>query len=404
MSAPAQETEELAEFRARFREWLVANQPAEPDFELPQTFLEVESDRQFVYLRDWQKKLYEHGWLGFDVPEPYGGRGVRPELARIVSQEMATRRAPFLVNRIGLQWAGPVILMYGTEEQKQLVRHILSADHIWCQGFSEPGAGSDLASLQTRAIEQDDGSWRVTGHKVWTTLAHVARYMILLARTDASAPKYKNLTFFLFPMQGAGVTVQPLIKLTGEGGFNQVLFEDAPMPADAILGKEGGGWEVAMATLMFERGASGEATESVSEYLEVYARVVDLAKRTPRDGARAIDDGVIRDRLVQLRIDLEALSLASMRARTPELAGERPMALPLMTKLVFSEINQRLTELACEILGTDVAYWRGDPAAPDRAQWPRGYLNSFGLTIGGGTSEVLRNILAERILGLPKGK
>jgi alkylation response protein AidB-like acyl-CoA dehydrogenase len=297
-----------------------------------------------------------------------------------------------------------VILMYGTEAQKQLVRGILSADDIWCQGFSEPGAGSDLASLQTRALEQPDGSWRVTGHKVWTTLAHVARYMILLARTDASAPKYRNLTFFLFPMQGAGVTVQPLIKLTGEGGFNQVLFEDAPMPADAVLGKKGAGWEVAMATLMFERGASGEATESVSEYLEVFDRLVALAKRTPREGARAIDDAVLRDRMVQLRIELEALALASPRARTPELAGERPMALPLMNKLVFSEINQRLTNLACEMLGPDVAYWRGDPAAPDRAQWPRAYLNSFGLTIGGGTSEVLRNILAERILGLPKGK
>jgi alkylation response protein AidB-like acyl-CoA dehydrogenase len=192
--------------------------------------------------------------------------------------------------------------------------------------------------------------------------------------------------------------------MSGEGGFNQVIFDDAPMPADAVLGKEGAGWEVAMATLMFERGASGEATESVSEYLEVFDRVVALAKRTPRSGGPAIQDAVIRDRLVQLRIELEALALAPVRARTPELAGERPMALPLMNKLVFSEINQRLAEVACEVLGNDVGMWRGDPEAPDGAAWPRAYLGSFGFTIGGGTSEVLRNILAERVLGLPKGK
>ncbi|MFW5925037.1 MAG: acyl-CoA dehydrogenase family protein [Myxococcota bacterium] len=398
------EPEPHAAFRRELRGWLDAHLPGDPGFKLPQSFLEVESDAQLGFLRDWQRKLYEHGWLGFDVPEEYGGRGVDPDRARIVTQELARARAPFLVNRIGLQWAGPVILQFGTEAQKR--KHlpgILSSDDIWCQGFSEPEAGSDLASLGTRAVRADDG-WRITGHKVWTTLAHAASYMILLARTDPDKPKYLGLSYFLFPMQTRGVTVEPLVKMTGEGGFNQVFLDDAPCPADAILGEEGQGWNVAIATLLFERGASGGGMEGVAAVRESFALVVDLARRVERDGRPAIEDAVIRDRLTQLWIEIEALALAPRRAQVEGLAGDRPMALPMMNKLVSSEINQRLTELACELLGPEATLWLGDPNAPDGARWPRAYMNSFGMTIGGGTSEILRNILGERVLGLPKSK
>jgi alkylation response protein AidB-like acyl-CoA dehydrogenase len=399
------EPREIVEFRAEVRAWLAANKPSDPGFKLPQTFLEVESDRQFDFLRAWQRKVYDAGWLGLDWPAQYGGRGDPHKRQRIVSQELARARAPFLVNTIGLQWAGPTILAHGTEAQKQ--RHlqpILSAEEIWCQGFSEPGAGSDLASVQTRAEKIADG-YRVTGHKVWTTLAHKSKWMILLARTDPAANKYDGLSYFLCPMEVPGVTVQPLIKMTGEGGFNQVIFENAPMPADALLGREGEGWKIAMTTLTFERGAAeGSGGGNATSSGESTSRVAALAKRVLRDGRPAAEDPVLRDRLVELWIVEEGLRLAGLRARVPGLNAERPFALRLMNKLVYSEYNQDLAEVACQILGPEVQLWLGDAAAVDRGEWPRAFMNSFGMTIGGGTSEIQRNIVGERVLGLPKSK
>lgn len=398
-----QEAPEPGAFRDEVRGWIRANKPAKPPFKLPQSFLEVESQEQFEYLRDWQRKVYDAGYLGFDVPAEYGGRGVDRDRHRIVAQELLQERAPFFVNFIGLNWAGPVILAYGTEEQKKrLLGPLLRADEIWCQGFSEPGSGSDLASLTTRAVRVGEG-YEVTGHKVWTTLAHVARWMILLARTDPDANKYAGLSFFLFPMDAKGVTVQPLVKMTGEGGFNQVLFDAAPMPADALLGDEGQGWQVAMTTLMFERGAAGDTgRERAVGFIEQIKRLVAVADHARRDGAPVRDDPVFRDRIAELWIEAQAMALGASRARA--LSAERPLALPLMSKLVASEWNQRLAELACEMLGTDAALWLGDADAPFEAEWPRAFMNSFGMTIGGGTSEILRNVIGERVLGLPKSK
>lgn len=392
----------LQEFRQEVREWVAANRPKPPPFKLPQSFLEVESDEQFAYLRDWQRKVYDAGYLGYDVPTEYGGRGIDRDRYRVVAQEMGRARAPFFVNFIGLYWAGPTILRCGTEEQKKrCLPPLLRGDEIWCQGFSEPEFGSDLAALQTRAVRDAQG-WRVTGHKVWTTLAHVSKWMILLARTDPAAQKYAGLSYFLFPMDAPGVTVQPLVKMTGEGGFNQVILEDAPMPADALVGREGQGWEIAMTTLLFERGASeGSGRDRATIFMEQLKRIVALAKRT---GSTRPLDPVLEDRLAALYIEAQAQGLCAIRSGVRGLNEERPFALRFMTKLVGSEWNQRLTELACEMLGPDAAYWLGDKDAPDRAEWPRAFLNSFGMTIGGGTSEIQRNILGERILGLPKSK
>jgi alkylation response protein AidB-like acyl-CoA dehydrogenase len=404
MSQAPAESDEIAQFRAEVRAWIADNCPEDPGFKLPQTFLEVESDQQFNFLREWQRKVFDAGFIGHDVPEEYGGRGVNMAKHRAVSQELNRARAPFLLNRIGLQWAGPTILSFGTEEQKKkYLAPLLRGDEIWCQGFSEPGAGSDLAGLSLKG-EQTDTGWKFTGHKIWTTLAHEAAHMILLARTEPEAHKYKGISYFLFPMDAPGVTVQPLVKMTGEGGFNQVFFEDAPAPSETLLGARGQGWQLAMATLMFERGAQGGGSESASEYREVLRSVIAAASRARRDGKPAIDDPVLRDRLTQLWIEVEALALHGRRARVPALTADRPMALPLMHKLVFSEINQRLSELAVEMLGPESTLWLGDAHAPDGAQWPRAYMNSFGMTIGGGTSEILRNVLGERVLGLPKSK
>ena len=408
MSRPEEETEsrENAELRREVRAWIAAHKPPHPGFKLPQSFLEVESEQQFEFLRAWQRKLHDAGWLGLDWPAEYGGKGDPHKRQRIVSQEIARAGAPFLVNVIGLQWAGPTILSYGTDEQKRrYLGPILSAEEIWCQGFSEPGAGSDLASLQTRAEPTDDG-WLVTGHKVWTTLAHVAKWMILLARTDAIAHKYAGLSYFLFPMDAARVTVSPLVKMTGEGGFNQVIFDRSPMPRSALLGKLGQGWQIAMTTLTFERGAAegtggGQATPAESSVKSV----ADLARRVRREGRPAADDPVIRDRVVQLWIEEEALRLTGQRARVAGLnMDDRPFATRLMNKLVYSELAQRTAEFGCEVLGPDATLWLGDPHAPDKAEWPRAYMNSFGVTIGGGTSEIQRNIIGERVLGLPKTK
>lgn len=394
----------LGRFRDEVRAWIAANEPGDPGFKLPQTFLEVESDQQFDFLRAWQREVYDAGFIGFDMPEEYGGRGVDMDKHRVVAQELNRAGAPFLVNRIALQWVAPTILAYGDERQKQAyIRPILRGDEIWCQGFSEPGAGSDLAGLSCRA-DKTDGGYCITGHKVWTTLAHEAKHMILLARTDPAAHKYKGISFFLFPMDVDGVKVEPLTKMTGEDGFNQVFLDDALVPADRLLGKEGQGWELAMATLMFERGASGGGSESASEYRKVLERVLGAARAAERDDGTALADPVVLDRLTQCWIELEALALAPSRSKVPGLLGDRPMALPFMNKLVFSEVNQRLTELALELLGPSGTLWLGDDNAPDGAEWPRAYMNSFGMTIGGGTSEVQRNILGERVLGLPKSK
>ena len=367
----------------------------------------MESERQFDFLRTWQRKVYEAGYLGLDWPKDFGGRGDADRPQRIVTQELGRAGAPFLVNTIGLQWAGPTILVHGNEAQKQrYLKPILTAEEIWCQGFSEPGAGSDLASVQTRAEASADGGWRVTGHKVWTTLAHVSKWMILLARTDPDSNKYAGLSYFLFPMDAEGVSVSPLVKMTGEGGFNQVMFDEAPMPREALLGELGQGWKIAMTTLTHERGRGrGFRRRPDGQPRSPSARWLRWARRVRREDGAAADDPVLRDRMAQLWIEEEALRLTGQRARVPGLnVEERPLATRLLNKLAFSEISQRISELGCEVLGPDAALWLDDPQAPDRGEWPRAYMNSFGVTIGGGTSEIQRNILGERVLGLPKSK
>jgi alkylation response protein AidB-like acyl-CoA dehydrogenase len=217
--------------------------------------------------------------------------------------------------------------------------------------------------------------------------------------------KYLGLSFFLFPMDAQGVTVRPLIKMTGEGGFNQVMLDRAPMPSDALLGQEGQGWEIAMTTLLFERGAGqGTARERAAGYLVQARKLVDAARSARRNGSAASDDAVLRDRVAASVIEAHALALSALRSDTGALSPERPSALAFMSKLTMSEYNQRLAELACDLLGPEAALWLGDEHAPWSAEWPRAFMNSFGLTIGGGTSEIQRNILGERILGLPKSK
>ena len=388
--------------RARVREWVATNHPGDPGWKLPQSALEVAEDRQFHWLRDWQRKLYDAGFVGAEWPSEYGGGGQPRGAQRAIDAELARVRTPFLLNLVALSWAGPVILRYGTEAHKRkFLKPLLRCDEIWCQGFSEPGAGSDLASLRTRAV-RDGGDWRIDGHKVWTTLGRYADWCILLARTDESAVKHAGISYFLAPMKVPGVEVQPLVKMTGEGGFNQVIWSNARIPGDALIGREGQGWEIAMATLQFERGAAEGSAGGSWVGSEQVESLIRLARGLARDGRPVLDDPVVRDRLAQFWLEETALRANGARVRIPGLTADRPEALPLMSKLASSEHGQALSDFACELLGPSAGLWIGDPRVPANAEWQRSYMNSFAMTIAGGTSEILRNILGERALGLPK--
>lgn len=394
---------ELDEFRAEIANWLQQNRPAQPDFLLPESFMEVGTDAQFHYLRDWQQQVYEAGYLGMAWPEAYGGGGKPQVLQDIVNAEMVRAKVPFVPNTIGLNWAGPLILAIGSEEEKQkYIRRILSAQDIWCQGFSEPDNGSDLAAAQTSAVRDGD-DYILNGSKIWTSLGTYARYMILLARTDPKADnKYAGLSYFLAPMDVPGVEVQPIRKLTGEYGFTQTFFRDARISASCLMGNEGEGWQIAMKTLTFERGAAGGQAGGLSMNAITVADVVELARNTQRDGQPAIEDPLIRDQLIEFMIEEQGDRLCAARAKIPALCSERPAAIAMSGKLRATEHRRRLCQFAISLQGANAARWVGDEHAYAGGRWQRSYFNAFSATIGGGTSQVQANIIGERVLGLPK--
>ncbi|MGC8535074.1 MAG: acyl-CoA dehydrogenase family protein [Rhizomicrobium sp.] len=395
--------QELDEFRAEVRAWFKENQPTDPGFLLPQSFMEVGTDAQFHFLRDWQRKVYDAGYLGMAWPKDYGGGGQPQVLQDIVTGEMVRRKLPFMVNTIGLNWAGPLILHMGSEEQKKAyIPGILSAEDIWCQGFSEPDHGSDLGSAQLKA-ERDGHEFVLNGSKIWTSLGVYARYMILLARSNPKANnKYEGLSFYLIPMKIDGIEVRPIRKLTGEYGFNQTFFRDARVPESCLIGGEGNGWKVAMATLMFERGAAGGQAGGHSMMSTEVSEVVDLARTARRGGRPAIEDPMVRDQLVRFLIEERGLALNSARAKVKPLTSEYPLSIAMSGKLASSEFQRRLNQFALSLQGANGAYYVGDPHAIDRGLWQRAYFNAFSATIGGGTSEIQHNIIGERVLGLAK--
>jgi len=406
-----QDSPEQTAFRAHCRQWLKANIPPPATVRLPQTPLEIMTREQLDYLRAWQKAAYDAGLVGCDYPVTYGGGG-RTDCQRIANEEMQRAGTPQLPNVIGLGMAAPTIFHHGSEELKRrLLPKLLSGEEIWCQGFSEPGAGSDLASVQTFA-EPRGNRWVINGHKVWTSLAHFASWMILLARTDRTR-KHDGLSYFVVPIEsalGKGVTVRPLIKMTGETGFNEVIFEDLEIDDGLRLDAVGKGWTVAMTTLLHERGAGslvtpqsgGRRAEEAAETGNA-GRLIGLARQSWRHGACAADDPVIRDRIMQIAIREEGFNLNQKRAQVPALA-EDLMRIPLQWKLVISELSQDAAALALDIAGAAGSLYIADPNAPQGGRWPLAYLNSFGMTIAAGTSEVQRNILGERVLGLAKTK
>jgi alkylation response protein AidB-like acyl-CoA dehydrogenase len=360
------DTPDEAAFRAEVRAWLDANLPA--------------GDQ-----REWSRKMYEAGYAGLTWPEEYGGRGAPYSHQAIVLEEFARAGAPQHIGVIGLGMAGPTIMAHGTEEQKRrYLPKILSAEEIWCQGFSEPGAGSDLSAVRTR-IDVHDDRFVLNGQKVWSSFAHIADHCILVGRSDAESERHAGLTYLIVGMKASGVEVRPLRQITGEAEFNEIFLTDVEVPRANLLGEIGGGWQVAMTTLLHERGTLGFALGGALE--AQVTRLVALAKE------RGADDPIIRDRIAEEWIELQALKLTNERALTTLMQTGIPGPEGSVSKLHWSEQNQRLTKLAMEILdGEDDGYWRHQQ------------LRSRGNTIEAGTSEILRNIIAERVLGLPRSR
>lgn len=403
MSTPS--PEELGRFEKQCDAWFAENTLRDPGFMLPLTFMEVSTDQQFDFLRNWQRKVYEAGYFGMSWPTEYGGYGMHPEYQRIATRIMKSHDAPIMLNAIANGWTGPLLLDIGREEDKRrFIKPMLSAEEIWCQGFSEPEHGSDLGSAQTKAVRDGD-EYVINGSKIWTSLGDRADYMILLARTSNDGPsKYAGLSFFLAPMKIPGVETRRLKKLTGEYGFTQCFFTDARIPASGLVGEEGQGWMVAMKTLEYERGAKVNPVGGYFVKEMDVMGVVDMARSAKRGGKPVLDDPVMRDRLVDYMIEIQALNLNNQRRRMAPLTSDRPMGLALMNKLARTELVRELTGFSLQFQGTRAGYYIGDENAVDDGYWHRSYLNSFSATIGGGTSQIQKNIIGEHVLGLPKGR
>src|SRR6266852_6872824 len=368
------DTPEEAAFRAELRAWLDDNLPEER-----RGWRGGEQRFGDAFGREWSRKLYDGGYAGLTWPTEYGGAGAPYSFQAIFYEEMARAQAPAHVGVIGIGMAGPTIMAHGTDKQKQeRLSKILSAEEIWCQGFSEPGAGSDLAAARTR-MERKGDVFVVNGQKVWSSFAHIADWCILIGLSDPDAPRYKGLTYMMVDMHAPGVEVRPLRQITGEAEFNEIFFTDVEVPAANLLGEEGGGWQVAMTTLLHERGTRGFALTGTLD-----AQVNKLIALTKE---RAADDPIIRDRVAQEWIELQALKLTNYRSLTTLMRTGIPGPEGSGSKLHWSEQNQRLTKLAMEILGGE-----------DDGYWGYQQLRSRGNTIEAGTSEILRNIIAERVL------
>ena len=383
-------------YRMQVRAWLETNQPP------PLTPAQKEKiDENFLWERNkrWHKKLYEDGWVGLNWPKQYGGRGATFIEQVIFQQELGRLGLPMGINVLGIIMTGPALMQWGTEEQKaRYLKPILMADEIWCEGMSEPGAGSDLASIQTRADLIGD-EFIVNGQKVWTTHAHRSDFCQLFVRTDPDVPKHKGMSALLVDMHSPGVTVQPLRQITGDSEFNEIFFEDVHVPKENLLGPLNAGWQVLVATLMHERFGISETIGGTEVILE---QLCDMARTVQVEGHAAIEDEEIRQQIAQFAIEVTAKKYNGLRALSKRLKGQQPGAEASIGKLVSTDLSQRMTKFASRLLGGYATIERKSAFAPD-GDWMRRILNVEMLTIAGGTSAVQRNMIGERILQLPKG-
>jgi len=369
---------ELA-FRDELRAWLADNAPdGEPS---------GDEDAHYAWRRAWQRRLYEGGWAAVQWPREYGGRGATLTESAIFFEELGRAGTPQPANVLGVLLAGPTLMAWGTDEQKE--RHltpILSAEEIWCQGFSEPDAGSDLAALKTRGVRDGD-EWVVTGQKVWTSGAQYSKWCMLVARTDQDAAKHKGLTYFILDMEQDEVQIRPLRQITGEAEFNELFLEGARIPDANVVGGVGNGWKVALTTLMNERAGLGFSLQV--RMRQLLDRLVDEA------AARGLlEDDVVADRLGELHVKTEILRLTAYRGLTTIEKYGQPGPEGSLLKWMWSDTNQQLTQLAADLLGPE--------ALTAGTRWSYELLRARGNSIEGGTTEILKNIVAERVLGLPR--
>jgi alkylation response protein AidB-like acyl-CoA dehydrogenase len=369
-------------FRDELRGWLARN-PPDPE---PERGGEAE---QFAWRRGWQRRLYDGGWAAPHWPAQFGGRGATLTESAIYFEELGRARVPLPANVLGLLLGGPTLMLWGTaQQQERWLGPILSAEEIWCQGFSEPEAGSDLASLKTRAV-QDGGDWVVSGQKVWTSAAQFSKWCMLVARTDPAAPKHQGLTYFLMDMEQEAVQVRPLRQITGEAEFNELFIEEARIPDANVVGGVGNGWKVALTTLMNERAGLGFTLQ-----IRLRQLLDDLIARAGQSGQ--LDDPRVADALAELHMRCESIRLLAWRGLSATERYGQPGPEGSLVKWLWSETNQRLTQLAADIVG---------PAALTAGtDWSYELLRARGNSIEGGTTEVLKNIVAERVLGLPRLK
>jgi len=365
-------------FRDELSAWVAANHPGE----------EPSGDEAaWEFKVAWQQELHKNRYAGLSWPEQFGGRGATLIEQAIFGEEMARQKAPSPANVLGLVMGGPVVIAHGTEEQKQrYLEPILSAEEIWCQGFSEPESGSDLASLKTKAVKSN-GEWVVTGQKVWTTFAHHAKWCMLVARTDQDAPKHKGLTYFLMDMEQDAVQVRPLRQITGEAEFNELFIEEARIPDENVVGGVGNGWAVAITTLMHERAGLGAAAAASVKI--ALGQLVELANERG-----VADDPIVRQKIAALLTDAEALRLNAWRGLSGIMKTGIPGPEGSLPKLQWAAINQSLTELAVAI--------QGEEGLTRDSDWTYRFLRARANSIEGGTTEILKNIIAERVLNLPR--
>ena len=379
-------------YRLKLRTWLEENTPSEPP--------PFDQDEAFAYRRTWQRRLYEGGWVGIHWPQEYGGQGATLIQQAIYAQEIARAEAPAPANGLGIGIVGPTLMEHGTEEQKKrYIPKILNADEIWCQGFSEPNSGSDLASLQTKAVLHGD-EFVVNGQKIWTSLGQYADWCILLVRTDSDVPKHQGITFLLVDMHSPGITVKPLLQITGQAEFNETFFDDVRVPRENVVGALNNGWRTAMTTLTYERGISTLATQvRMKQHLDA---MMAYARTTQSNGHALSQDPVMRQKLSEAYIRVEVMLLNVYRSITTQLRGQPPGPEASLAKLYWSELDKWMQEMGMTLQGPYSQLMRESKYAV-AGDWQYNFLRSRAGTIYSGTSEIQKNIIGERVLGLPKG-